>query len=115
VAKSVIVGRGGHAILRDQPGVLHVRVMARAEDRLRRTQEVEGLARDEASKLTAERDRAVAQYVRRFHGVEWADPPLYHLTINTSLLSPEIAVELIAAAARQLDAQASAAPSAPAA
>ena len=35
----VIVGRGGQAILRDQPGVLHVRVIARAEDRLRRTQE----------------------------------------------------------------------------
>ena len=45
--------------------------------------------------------------MRRFHGAEWADPLLYHLTLNTSLLSPETAVELIAVAARQLDAQTS--------
>ena len=109
----VIVGRGGQAILRDEPRVLHVRVIARPEDRLRRTVEAEGLSRNEASKLITERDRAIAQYVRRFHGVEWADPLLYHLTLNTSLLSPATAVELIAAAARQLDAQASAAPSGP--
>jgi cytidylate kinase len=111
----VIVGRGGQAILRDQPGMLHVRVIARPEDRLQRTQEVESLPPDKASKLIAECDRAVAQYVRHFHGVEWADPEwadplLYHLTLNTSLLSPETAVELIAAAARQQDAQASAPP-----
>ena len=99
----VIVGRGGQAILRDEPGVLHVRVIARAEDRLRRTVDAEGLSRNEASKLITERDRAIAQYVRRFHGVEWADPLLYHLTLNTSLLSLETAVELIATAARRLD------------
>src|SRR3989442_444154 len=76
-----------------------------------RTVEAEALSRNEASKLINGRDRAIAQYVRRFHGVEWADPLLYHLTLNTSLLSPATALELIAAAARQLDAQASAAPS----
>ncbi len=32
----VVVGRGGQAILRNQPGVLHVRMVARREDRVAR-------------------------------------------------------------------------------
>src|SRR5947207_12478474 len=39
----VIVGRGAQVILRNQPDVLHVRVIAPIETRLKRLQEIEGL------------------------------------------------------------------------
>jgi cytidylate kinase len=40
-------------------------------------------------------DRARADYLRRYHGVNWLDPTLYHLVVNTGCLSVEAAVELI--------------------
>ena len=101
----VVVGRGGQAILRGVVGVLHVRVIGRLEDRIRRVMQAEGLTRDAALREVDERDRATAQYLRRFHGVNWADPSLYHLTLNTSLMAQETVTQVIAAAARRLEAQ----------
>jgi len=102
----VVVGRGGQAILRDSPGVLHVRIVARLEDRVGQLMESEGLTREAAVGHIGERDRATAAYLRRFHGVDWSDPSLYHLQLNTSLLDGEEAAKVIAAAARELDARA---------
>jgi cytidylate kinase len=41
--------------------------------------------------VVEERDRATAEYQRRFHGIDWADPSLYHLTLSTSLLDRPVA------------------------
>lgn len=98
----VVVGRGGQAILRDAPGVLHVRIVARLEDRVRRLMESAALDRKAALGLIDERDRATTQYLRRFHDVAWSDPTLYHLVVNSSLLDVEPAAEVIAAAAERI-------------
>src|SRR5712692_276799 len=102
----VVVGRGAHAILQNQPGVLHVRIVAGREDRVQQVIARTGLSRDGALALIDERDRAAAAYVHRFHGLDWADPPLYHLTLNTTLLGETTAVELIVAAVQHVDARA---------
>ncbi len=99
----VIVGRGSHMILRGQPGVLHVRIVGDLEHRVQEVIQRAGLTHEGALALIGERDRAAAEYVRRFHGVDWADPTLYHLTLNSSLLGEAGATELIVAAARYLD------------
>jgi cytidylate kinase len=99
----VVVGRGGQAILRDAAGVLHVRIISRLEDRVRQVMEREGLSREAAHSEVVERDRATAEYLRRFHGIDWADPSLYHLTLNTSQLGHEPAADVIAATARRLE------------
>lgn len=101
----VVVGRGGQVILRGEPRVLHVRIIAGREDRVPRLMESERLARMAANGKMEERDRATAQYVSRFHGADWADPLLYHMVLNTSLLGLEGAAQLIVAAAQQIDAQ----------
>jgi CMP/dCMP kinase len=95
----VVVGRGGQAILRGQPGVLHARIVAQYEDRVMWMMQDLGLPREVVAGWIAERDRANEQYLRRFHAVDWTDPTLYHLTLNVSLLGQEKAAELIAAAA----------------
>lgn len=100
----VVVGRGGQAILRDAAGVLHVRIIARLEDRVQQVMQAEGLTREAALAMVGERDRATAQYLRRFHAIDWADPALYHLTLNASLLGQEAAAEVIATVARRLEA-----------
>ncbi len=99
----VVVGRGGQAVLRDAPEALHARIIARLDNRVHEVTQTEGLTRTAALALIEERDGATAEYLRRFHGVDWTDPSLYHLTINTSLVGREAAVELIAAGARRID------------
>lgn len=99
----VVVGRGGQAVLRDAVAILHVRIIACIEDRVRQVMEAEGLIREAALSVVGERDRATAQYLRRFHGINWTDPSLYHLTLNASLLGQERAAEVIAATARRLE------------
>jgi cytidylate kinase len=106
----VVVGRGGQAILRGEPGVLHVRIVAGREDRIPRIMETEGLHRLPATDRMNERDRATAEYVRRFHGIDWADPLQYHLTINGSLMDVETAARLIVSAVRLLEASPAAQP-----
>jgi CMP/dCMP kinase len=98
----VVVGRGGQSILAGTPGVLHVRIVAPLEDRLERLMREEGLVRNAAQSLVQQRDRATADYLRRFRDVDWTDPTLYHLTVNSSLVGDEEAAALIADAARQL-------------
>jgi cytidylate kinase len=99
----VVVGRGAHAILQNQPGVLHVRIVAEREDRVQQVIARTGLTRDGALALIDERDRAAAAYVHRFHGLDWTDPTRYHLTVSSTLLGERGAAEVIVAAARRLD------------
>jgi len=110
---TVIVGRGGQVILQNCPGVLHVRVEAPLEERIQRVRDYPQLknrsfigpleARRAALDLIEESDAASADYLRRFHGVDWSDPMLYHLVVNTSKLAIEQAAKLIIETAQQLE------------
>jgi cytidylate kinase len=109
----VIVGRGGQMILRDHPDVLHVRVEAGLEERILRVRgdaefasrrysdSVE--ARRAAQALIVANDDASSDYLKHFYDVDWSDPQLYHLVINTSKLALDQAAKLIVEAARQLE------------
>jgi CMP/dCMP kinase len=98
----VIVGRGGQAVLRSEPGVLHVRIEAPLETRIQRVQLREGLTYELAHDVVAQRDRAAADYLKRFYNVDWADSLLYHLIINTGRWGIESASYLIVNAVNQL-------------
>jgi hypothetical protein len=98
----VIVGRGGQAVLRNDPGVLHVRIEAPLETRISRVQLREDLTFELARDVVAERDRAAADYLKRFYNVDWSDSLLYHLIINTGPWSIEAASRLIVTAVSQL-------------
>lgn len=100
----VIVGRGGQAILQNRPGVLHVRIEAPMEVRLRQIQKREGLSAEEAQRLIVQRDQSSAKYLSQFFGIRWDDPLLYHLVINTGKWGPETAAQLIVTAASHLQA-----------
>lgn len=41
--------------------------------------------------------------MKRFYGVDWSDPQLYHMIINTSKMSPELAAKIIIDAAQRLE------------
>ena len=95
----LVIGRGGQMVLADEPGVLHVRVIApramRVQlvmDRCRVPLEV-AVARVEAS------DKARAAFLRRHYGVRCDAAGLYDLVLNMAHLSMEAAVDLLCLAA----------------
>lgn len=92
----VLVGRGGHVILRDLPDVLRVGVMAPMEARINTIVHREQLDLQRATETVEARDKARAYYFKRFFDIDEPDAPeLYHFVINTSEISPEYAVDMI--------------------
>ncbi|HVN53864.1 MAG TPA: cytidylate kinase-like family protein [Anaerolineaceae bacterium] len=109
IGNVVIVGRGGQAILKDYPDVLHIRMEAPIEERIYRVKAQIRAGKDsylatiddrrEAQDLITARDTASASYLRQYYGVDWADPLLYHAVLNTGKLGIERTVRAIAALA----------------
>ena len=100
----VIVGRGGSIILRDDPNVLRVGVVATLEDRIDRIMERERLDRAAAEKVVSDRDSARVYYFKRYFGIgDPEDPSLYHLMLNTSDIDLEYATELVVFSSKALD------------
>jgi cytidylate kinase len=100
--EGVILGRGAVAVLRGDPGVVRVRLTGPVERRIRQAMKLQGLERDAAERALRRFDRTHAEYLRQFYGAEIDDPALYHLTIDSTSISIDGTVELIAGAARSL-------------
>jgi CMP/dCMP kinase len=98
----VILGRGGQAILKDKPDVLHVRIVAPLDTRVQRLHKQQNVSLSGAQDVAIQRDRASAEYLRRFYDLDWADPVLYDLVINTTQLGLEGATQLIVDAVERL-------------
>ena len=111
----VIIGRGGQILLKDTPGVLHVRIEASVETRLERVKQhliaEAGVSYSEknlahtAADLIASRDLASADYLKHYFDIDWQDPRLYHIVLNLSKFSVEQAVQIIVTATRSLETQ----------
>lgn len=100
---AVIVGRGGFFVLRDWPGVLHVRLIAGIEDRAARLAENNGWTLEEARDRIDRADRERAAYLKHHFGVDWRDPRHFALILNTSMISYESAVDLVVRAAQGIE------------
>jgi cytidylate kinase len=98
----VIVGRGGQAILKDKPDVLHVRVEAPLDNRVHRLCDRANFSLGGAHDMAIKRDRASADYLKRFYDIDWADSLLYDLVINTGRVDIEAAAQLIVKAVSYL-------------
>ena len=100
--KTVIVGRGGQAILKDKVDVFHVRVVAPTAFRVERIRKSQGLSQEAALKLIEDNDKATAEYLRRFYKIDWEDPLVYDMVLNTSKMDLDIAAEVIASVVRKM-------------
>jgi CMP/dCMP kinase len=96
---AVIVGRGAQAVLRDVPDVLHIHIVAPLEKRLERVAQYCHLDENAARQRIAKVDGDRANYLRKYYLLDWEDPTLYHLTINTGCLDQTEAAEVIVLAA----------------
>ncbi len=99
--KTVIVGRGGQAILKQKVGVLHVRIVAPLAVRVERIMKSGGLSQEDAQRLIENDDKAAAEYLRRFYNIDWEDPAIYDLVLNTGKMDLNTASRVIASVALQ--------------
>jgi cytidylate kinase len=101
----LILGQGGQVLLRGYAGAFHVKVVAPPDMRVARVAERGGLSLTIARRCVRHSDRARADYLARYHGINWLDPLLYHLVINTGQMPVEIAVRLVTKTAHALETQ----------
>jgi cytidylate kinase len=93
----VLVGRWSTLFLRGIPHAIRVRVCAPPEVRTRRVMERHGLDRETAIRRVGAYDEGVRARMRQMFAVDWTDPLLYDLVINTGAVSVATAVAQVLA------------------
>jgi hypothetical protein len=96
---AVVLGRAGMVVLSGRPGVLCVRLDGPVEARIA---QVVAQGIDEASARQGQRDVDSAReaYARVFFNVRQDDPRLYHLILDSTVLSAEGCIDIIVRAAQ---------------
>ena len=92
----ILIGRGARAISAKLDYVFHVRLIGSLEKRVQHIQEVNHLTKEAALHLIEQEDRGRKRYLKRYFKTDLDDPLLYHLVINTDLVSYEAAARIIA-------------------
>lgn len=99
----VIVGRAGQVILANYPGVLHVMVIAPIAVRADRIARQQNISVEAARSQIETSDQSRSNYLKRYYHVNWKNPDLYDLVINSYRLSPDQAACLVCQALTQCD------------
>ena len=79
--------------------MLRVLVTASAETRVRRVSATQDMEPRAAARLVKDSDAGRADYLKRFYGVERELPTHFDVVVNTDVVSPERAADVIAAGA----------------
>jgi cytidylate kinase len=91
----LIVGRGGQAVLHGWPNTLHVRLIAPLDVRVERLVQRHGISANAALAQIQASDRRRKRFVERAYHVDWGDPTLYDLVLNTASLDVARTADLI--------------------
>lgn len=91
----ILIGRGGNVITATLPHVFHVRLVASLEKRIAHARQFYSLTGNEAHKFCLSQDRARERYVKKYFNADINDPLLYHMVVNTGLVSYGDAAKLI--------------------
>jgi cytidylate kinase len=91
----ILIGRGGNVITARSPNIFHVRLVAPLEQRIEHSHNAYGMTKTEARKFCLHEDLGRARYLKKYFNADINDPLLYHLVINTGLVSYDEAAKLI--------------------
>jgi cytidylate kinase len=92
----ILIGRGATVISAKLDHVFHVRLVGSLEKRVQHVQELNHLSKEAALRLIQREDRGRKRYLKRYFKTDLEDPLLYHLAINTDLVSYDEAARIIA-------------------
>ena len=94
----VIVGRGANVITAKLKNTFHVRLIASLEKRIEHIKSLMGMNEKEALSYIKKEDENRKKYLKSYFHADVDDPLLYHMTVNTDLLTHKGAAYLIAEA-----------------
>ena len=92
----IVIGRGATVISAKLDHVFHVRLVGSLRKRVQNVQELNHLSKEAALRLIQREDRGRERYLKRYFKTDLEDPLLYHLVINTDLVSYDEAAQIIA-------------------
>ncbi len=95
IGNVIIVGRGANIITSSLRNSFHIRLVSTLEDRIKHTMEVYNLKEVEAMNFIEKDDEARKNYLKTYFSKDIDDPLLYHMIINTHLISIKEVAELI--------------------
>ncbi|MDA0173887.1 cytidylate kinase-like family protein [Solirubrobacter taibaiensis] len=97
--RGVILGRAGVALLREHPRVLHVLLDGPKAARVEQAMAIEDISRAEAERRLNRADRFRRAYLQDLYGIDPREPGVFHMTLDSTALSLDDCVDLIARAA----------------
>ncbi|MCF8240838.1 MAG: cytidylate kinase-like family protein [Melioribacteraceae bacterium] len=91
----IIVGRGSNIITADLRNSFHVRLVAPLNYRIELAQELYGHSRKETAEFIKREDSKRKRFIKNYFHKDVDDPLLYHVIINTNLLTFDEIANLI--------------------
>jgi cytidylate kinase len=102
LGKVILVGHGAHVITSKCEHAFHVRLVGSLEKRVQHVQEIRQVNRKAALEFVHAEDRGRKRYLKKYFNKDINDPLLYHLLINTDLVSYGEAARIIGDAVLRL-------------
>ena len=99
---AVILGRAAAVVLAARPHCLHVRLDGPVDRRIEWARRHDQLDQEAAERRQSETDKARTLFVKRLYRVDPADPKLYHVVLDPTVIGLDATVEILATAARAL-------------
>jgi len=95
----VIIGRGSAVVLRERQDVLRVRLDGPVETRITQASQRRGVDETTIRSEQEQTDGAREAYMQYFYGASQYDAKLYHVTLDRTVLSRDICIEIVVSAA----------------
>lgn len=92
---SVVVGRGGQAILAGRPDVVHVRVVCDPTVRVARIAKRDGMTHEAARARVEDSDSQREAWHQKYFHIDYRSPYLYHLVVNSGWVDEGLATDLV--------------------
>ena len=98
MGKVIIVGRGATVITAKLKNAFHVRLVAPMHERVKHIMKIENLSEKKAEAYVKQKDKGRREYIKSSFSKNIEDLEIYHLVVNTGLISYKESAEIIAAA-----------------
>lgn len=98
-AGGVVLGRAGAVVLACRPMAYHIRLDGPVERRIAWAAPFEQLDLESARRRQAETDRARTSFVKRLYRKDPADPSMYHLAVDPTVIGVDAAIQVVKTAA----------------
>lgn len=91
----IIVGRGANIITAELKNAYHIRLVAPLNSRVENAQKLYGFDKHKTYNFIKREDKSRKEHIKKYFHKNIDDPHLYHLTVNTDLLTSDMVGNLI--------------------